>query len=226
MVIDIETVPGFQNLAEAPEPIQKLWDKKTKTLRGDQSVDKLYLRAGIYAEFGKIICLSMGVFTGQNQTTAFRVKSLYGENEYAILDEFKSILNSQPVTLVLCAHNGKEFDFPYLCRRMIVNRISIPEQLNIQGKKPWEIQHLDTLDMWKFGDYKHYTSLDLLSTVLGIPTPKNDLHGADVHRVYWEEGNILKIKHYCERDIIATAKILMRLLNKEPFDDNEVNIAN
>jgi DNA polymerase elongation subunit (family B) len=127
-----------------------------------------------------------------------------------VLQGFIDILNKQPKELVLCAHNGKEFDFPYLCRRMLINGLSIPKQLQIAGKKPWEINHLDTMELWKFGDFKNYISLNLLATVLGIPNPKDDIQGSDVHWVYWQEKDLKRIQTYCQKDVLTTAQILMK----------------
>jgi hypothetical protein len=138
------------------------------------------------------------------------VKSFFGHDEKMILETFNSILNKLSETLLLCAHNGKEFDFPYLCRRMLINGIHIPSQLNIHGKKPWEVNHIDTMDLWKFGDYKNYTSLNLLAAVFDIPSPKDDIDGSEVHQVYWKEKNLERIKTYCEKDVITTSQLLMK----------------
>ncbi|MDP2339190.1 MAG: 3'-5' exonuclease, partial [Bacteroidota bacterium] len=205
LVLDIETVPQYPSFNELPVDYQKLWDQKTRFQRREgESPAEFYSRAGILAEFGKVICISVGIFSKQTQALSLRVKSFYGDVESELLKSFTRLLNKQPDTLILCAHNGKEFDFPYLCRRMLINSIEIPVQLRIHGKKPWEILHLDTMDLWKFGDYKNYTSLNLLAAVFNIPSPKDDIDGSMVQRVYWEEKDLERIRIYCEKDVITT----------------------
>ena len=208
LVLDIETVPQFSTFDELPENLQKLWDLKTRFQRKEQETpDEFYQRAGIWAEFGKIICISVGIFKN-NQS--FRVKSFYSHDENELLTDFIKLLNGQPSQLILCAHNGKEFDFPYLCRRMLINSLEIPTQLNIAGKKPWEINHLDTMELWKFGDYKNYTSLNLLAAIFNIPTPKDDIDGSMVGSVYWLENDLERIRIYCQKDVITTGRLLQR----------------
>jgi len=213
LFIDIETVPIFPNYQELPEDWQKLWDKKAKYLtQENETPSDIYERAGIYAEFGKIICISAGIITSKQE---IRIKSFYGDNEKEILNNFAELLNRYYKTdeHYLAAHNGKEFDYPYIARRMLVNKISLPKLLDIAGKKPWEVKHIDTLELWKFGDYKHYTSLELLAKLFEIPTPKDDINGADVAKVYYQEKNIERIVKYCEKDVITLIKLYLRQKN-------------
>jgi len=211
LFLDIETVPEVQNWSELSEEWKALWFKKIeKQLAENETPEEFYSkRAGILAEFGKIICISCGIIVEKN---LFHLKSFYGDHESRILNEFNEMLAQSYFKndLILCAHNGKEFDFPYMARRMVINGIELPAVLNLQGKKPWEIPHLDTMELWKFGDYKHYTSLNLLATVLGIPTPKDDIDGSQVASVYYEEKNIERIKTYCEKDVLTVAQIFRR----------------
>ncbi len=211
-VLDIETVPQYPSYYEMSEYFQELWNLKTQAKRIDppETPEEYYPRAGIWAEFGKIVCISIGIFNKEQQQTGLRIKSFASEDEIELLKEFSILLSKQSANLILCAHNGKEFDFPYLCRRMLINGLPIPTQLQVSGKKPWEVNHLDTLDLWKFGDYKNYTSLDLLAAVFGIPTPKDDIHGSDVHWVYWQERDLSRIKTYCQKDVLTTAQLLLR----------------
>lgn len=210
-VIDIETVPQYQNFEDLSPALQELWAHKTQHQRKvEQSPAQFYERAGIWAEFGKIICISIGFFHQVDGLLQFRVSSMYGDNELEIVEKFSALLKKQPKDQLLCAHNGKEFDFPYLCRRMLINGIPIPPQLQVAGKKPWEINHLDTMELWKFGDYKNYTSLNLLATILNIPTPKDDIDGSMVKKVYYEDKNLQRIVTYCQKDVITTAQILLR----------------
>jgi uncharacterized protein YprB with RNaseH-like and TPR domain len=221
LFLDIETVPEFENFTELTEEKQELFATKTQYQRKEEvSAEAFYERAGIWAEFGKIVCISVGYFINFNSNERkFRVTSFFGE-EPKILTDFKSLLDKHfnKPDHVLCAHNGKEFDFPYIARRMIINQVSLPEKLNLFGKKPWEITHLDTMDLWRFGDYKHYTSLKLLTTILGIPSPKDDISGSEVGDVYYKEKNIKRIVVYCEKDTIAIAQLLLRF-NNQPLID-------
>lgn len=224
LFLDIETVPLYENHEHLDEASQSLWEQKTKYQRKDEfTPSEFYDRAGIWAEFGKIICISVGYFVFKGDDRNFRVTSFHGD-EIHLLKEFKTLLESHfsKPQHVLCAHNGKEFDFPFIARRMIINRIDIPFKLNLFGKKPWEVPHLDTLELWKFGDYKTYTSLKLMTHVLGIPSPKEDIDGSDVHRVYYEEKDLDRIVTYCEKDTIAVAQILLRLRNEEILLDQEI----
>ncbi len=226
MVIDIETVPQYQSFKEMPEHFQHLWDQKTHFQRKpEQSAEEFYERAGILAEFGKIICISLGIFSMQNKKQLLRIKSFSGHNEFEILNQFAILLEKQIPTLMLCAHNGKEFDYPYLCRRMLVNGIEIPKILQIAGKKPWEISHLDTMELWKFGDHKHYTSLNLLAAIFNIPTPKDDIDGGMVRSVYYEEQNLDRIVTYCQKDVITTAQILLKFKGMEIISAENITIV-
>jgi len=224
MVLDIETVPQYRNHDEAPENIQKLWDHKTLYTRKDETAEDFYGRAGIWAEFGKIICISVGIFT-RGKGTGLRIKSFYAHDEKELLIKFCDLLNSQPASLIMCAHNGKEFDFPYLCRRILINSIKIPTQLDISGKKPWEVNHLDTMELWKFGDYKNYTSLNLLTTIFNIPTPKDDIDGSMVGQVYWVNKDLERIATYCQKDVVATAQLLRRYRGEELISEENITIA-
>lgn len=216
LFLDIETVPIHENYEDLSEELQELYAKKTKYQRKDDfTASEFYERAGIWAEFGKIVCISVGFMVQKNKDRLFRTTSFFGE-EKKLLQDFKSLLQThynKPYHL-LCAHNGKEFDFPYIARRMIINGISLPNTLNLFGKKPWEVPHLDTLELWKFGDYKHYSSLKLLTTILGIPSPKDDIDGSQVKDVYYKEKDINRIVVYCEKDTVAVAQVLLKLRNE------------
>jgi DNA polymerase elongation subunit (family B) len=226
MVLDIETVPQFPSFDELPIEFQQLWDQKTRSQRRDgETPAEFYVRGGILAEFGKIICISVGIFSTKTEKLNLRIKSFYGDKEKEVLQSFIGLLKKQSDTLIFCAHNGKEFDFPYLCRRMLINSLRIPVQLNLHGKKPWEILHLDTIDLWKFGDFKNYTSLKLLAAVFGIPSPKDDIDGSMVNEVYWKENDIERIRTYCEKDVITTAQILLRFKSLALLSDEQITIV-
>jgi hypothetical protein len=215
MFLDIETVPALPEYDELSLSFQRLWDKKSTNFRKeDQEAKDVYARAGIYAEFGKIICISVGMVKDKNPY-GFRLKSFFGDDEKIILSEFSEMLSRQARgrEIQLCAHNGKEFDYPYIARRMIINGLNIPQILDNAGKKPWEVKLLDTMELWKFGDFKSYTSLDLLSSILGIPSPKDDIDGSMVAEVYWKEHDLKRIVTYCEKDVLTVAQIIMKFMN-------------
>lgn len=211
-LIDIETVPQYENFDELPAHFQALWEQKSQyQRRPEQTAAEFYERAGIWAEFGKIICISIGFFHLEKKHIHLRLRSLAADDEKLLLLQFIDLLNNQSNNLQLCAHNGKEFDFPYLCRRMLINGLQIPQILQLSGKKPWEINHLDTLELWKFGDHKHFTSLNLLAAIFDLPTPKGDLDGSKVREVYYQQKDLNRIARYCENDVITLAQVLLRL---------------
>lgn len=225
LFLDIETVPEVELFADLSPEMQELYALKTQYQRKDEfTPEEFYHRAGIWAEFGKIICISVGYFVERKGVSQLRVTSFYGDNEHKLLVDFKNLLDTHfnHPNHLLCAHNGKEFDFPYIARRMIINQIELPNKLNLFGKKPWEVPHIDTMDLWKFGDYKHYTSLKLLTAILGIPSPKQDIDGSEVANVYYQEKNLSRIVEYCERDTVAVAQLLLRFLNKPLVDEIDI----
>lgn len=212
LFLDIETISGTENLEDLPERWQEEWKKKALQLQktDERDAEELYFeKAGIYAEFGKIICIGVGYFTYKREEDQliYRTKSYAGITEHETLLEFRELLEKKP--WCICAHNGKEFDIPYICRRMLVNKIPLPEVLQISGKKPWEIKHLDTLELWKFGDYKHYTRLDLLATIFDIPSSKEGIDGSMVNTVFYKEDDLDNIRKYCLRDVEVTARIYL-----------------
>lgn len=219
MFIDIETVPQQATYQELDDDFKQLWDKKSAYFRSDeQEPDEVYQRAGIYAEFGKIVCISAGFVTSKNDEYSFRAKSFFNHDEKVLLQEFSEVLNSwvnYSSKRQICGHNAREFDFPFIARRMLINGVPLPSVLDVAGKKPWEVKFLDTLDLWKFGDYKNYTSLALLTKVFNIPTPKDDIDGSQVARVYYEENDLERIAIYCEKDILATAQLFLRFKGEE-----------
>lgn len=226
LFVDIETVSGNATFEEMSPKLQELWEKKSNYFRkDDETASDVYERAGIYAEFGKIVCISTGLVTIKNGVKKFVAKSYYGNDEKQLLSDFGLMLNRfcSKANRNLCAHNGKEFDFPYIARRMLINRLELPDVLDIAGKKPWEVQFLDTMELWKFGDYKHYTSLALLCEIFNVPTPKDDIDGSMVGKVYWEDKDLERIAVYCEKDIFATAQLFLRYQAKDliPEDNFE-----
>jgi uncharacterized protein YprB with RNaseH-like and TPR domain len=226
LFLDIETVPQHDGHENLPEEWKTLWNLKASYLirnKETETAQSIYPRAGIYAEFGKIICISCGVLMGTGEEKKLIIKSFCGDDEKLLLHQFCEMLGkwSAEGNKLLCAHNGKEFDFPYLCRRLIVNHLPIPEILKLSGKKPWDVPHLDTLELWKFGDYKSYTSLNLLAYTLGIPTPKDDIDGSRVHEVYWKEKNLGRIVTYCQKDVVTVAQVYLRM-----HDDTLIKLEN
>lgn len=223
LFLDIETVPEIYQYAELDAATAMHFDAKTKYLQKEgQTAAEVYDRAGIYAEFGKIICISCGIVADKPHGKEIRLKSFAGDDEKQVLLGFAKLLNQHYHNphYLLCGHNTKEFDFPFIARRMLVHGIDLPAALDIAGKKPWEIPHLDTMELWKFGDYKHYSSLSLLCHLFRIPTPKGDISGADVARVYYEEKDLARIVSYCQKDVVAVIQLFLRFRN-EPLVDEE-----
>ncbi len=228
LFLDIETVPEVYKHKELDEKTQYLWNKKTSFLQEREGVgpDEIYDRAGIYAEFGKVICISVGFVVQLGGESQIRLKSFGGKEENVVLQQFIDLMNSHydNSSYMLCAHNGKEFDYPYLSRRILINGLRLPKLLDNHGKKPWEINNLDTLDLWKFGDYKHYTSLELLTHIFNIPTPKDDIDGSQVAKVFYEDKDLDRIILYCEKDVVATIQ-LFRRYRGEPLIENDFIIS-
>jgi uncharacterized protein YprB with RNaseH-like and TPR domain len=224
LFFDIETVPETDNFDGLDSDMKELWEQKTHYQRRDEfTPEEFYERAGIWAEFGKIVCISVGFFVNKGDIRNFRVTSFFGD-EKKILKDFSNLMDTHfsQAQHVLCGHNAKEFDIPFIARRMIINQIAIPNKLNLFGKKPWEITHLDTLELWKFGDYKHYTSLKLLTKILGIPSPKGDIDGSQVAHVFYVEKDIDRIVVYCEKDVIAVAQIFLRFRREDLLIEDEI----
>jgi 3'-5' exonuclease len=228
LFLDIETVPQHSTYTELSSEMQALWDKKSSYFRTEgQLAEEVYQRAGIYAEFGKIICISVGIAKMDKQALKLRLKSFAGDDEKLVLSGFGEMLTtySGKRNIYLCAHNGKEFDYPFIARRMLINGIAMPSLLDNAGKKPWEIQHLDTMELWKFGDYKHYTSLNLLTAIFNIPSSKNDMDGSMVADVYWKENNLNRIIEYCQNDVKAVAQIMCRYKGLELIEEKDIEIV-
>lgn len=243
LFLDIETVPIVSKYEELPEIWKPLWDKKFSTIKGkdvslneDENSSTQYARAGIYAEFGKIICISVGFLKSADGLEQFRLKSFFGDDEKKLLEEFAALLNKfgrniydkkyKSDGMCLCGHNSKEFDFPYIARRMMVNGITIPAMLDVSGKKPWETDHLlDTMEMWKFGDYKSYTSLNVLAALFGVPTPKDDIDGSQVYKVYYEEKNLPRIVTYCQKDVLTVVQVLRKFRGEKLIPESAVVIS-
>lgn len=229
LFLDIETVPQVYNFHDLNDTTKQLFESKTKSLlKEDKTFEDLYQeRAGIQAEFGKIICISVGFVRETTLGKQIRIKSFAHEDEETLLKQFKALLDEyyNSTQHLLCGHNAKEFDFPYICRRMLIHGIKLPDLLDIAGKKPWEINHLDTMELWKFGDYKAYTSLSLLCHVFNIPTPKDDISGADVARVYFENHDLDRIRKYCEKDVVALIQLFLRMRGEHLVAESEIQTA-
>jgi uncharacterized protein YprB with RNaseH-like and TPR domain len=227
----VETVPQQAHFSDLSERMQHCWADKFEQL--SKRMPEKYAEstpetsfensAGIYSEFGRIICISVGLIYDKDEKQTLRITSFAGDDEKVLLNNFKSLLDSTYNTLdhTLCGHNIKEFDIPYICRRMIINGIALPKILNIAGKKPWEVQFLDTLELWKFGDVKNFTSLKLLTSILGIPTSKDDIDGSQVSTVYYEEQNLPRIVIYCQKDVVATVQVFLKINGMETIEEIE-----
>ncbi|HOZ52162.1 MAG TPA: ribonuclease H-like domain-containing protein [Chitinophagaceae bacterium] len=227
LLIDIETVPLYNNYQQLNEKLQRLWDKKSLTLDKDNlnTAATFSEKAGIYAEFGKIVCIGLGYFVKSNERFSLKVKTLAGHDEKKLLEDFRQVCNKffKHPEKQFCGHNIREFDIPYICRRSFINQIQLPEILmDLQNKKPWENPMLDTLQFWKFGEYKNFISVDLLSTILEIESPKDDIDGSEVAGVYWKENDLDRIVRYCNKDVVTVAQILMRLNALPLLNEEEI----
>jgi len=229
LFLDIETVPCSPNFKDLDVTFQTLWSEKTAWQRKEEYTPAEFykLKAGVMAEFAKIICISVGYLFIENGENHFRIKSFYGDDEKQIITDFNELLNTQfnKKQHQLCAHNGKEFDFPFIARRTLINRLKLPALLDIAGKKPWEVNHLDTMELWKFGDYKHYTSIKLLAALFNIPTPKDDIDGSQVAGVYWNDKDIERIKKYCQKDTLTVAQLLLKYKGEELISENNIEFV-
>lgn len=231
LFLDIETVSVVNKYTDLSKPMQQLWNKKHAILYKDKEAlptESFAEKAGIYAEFGKIVCISCAFISNEKSGNTLRIKSFYGDNEKEILLQFAQLLNTKynyPNAQSICGHNIKEFDVPYICRRMLINGISLPQIINIHGKKPWEVSFIDTLQLWKFGDYKAYTSLNLLATLFDIPTPKDDIDGSMVNTVYWQENDLERIKTYCQKDVVTVCRLYQKLYNLPVLKDEQIIIV-
>ncbi len=227
LFLDIETVPVEYRYEGMDETSRELWDEKMRFQSEQQGVSTadLYEKAGVLAEFAKVVCICIGVFYEENGERKLRLKTFANDDEKILLTEFAALIEDKFSRHKLCAHNGKEFDFPFLGRRMLINGVKIPASLNLAGKKPWDVPHLDTMELWKFGDRKHFTSLKLLAHLFHLPTPKDDISGKDVSRVYWEEGNLERIATYCQKDVITLSNLVLRWCQQEIIEESKLSIA-
>ena len=229
LFLDIETVPCSPSFEDLDITFQTLWGEKTAWQRKEEYTPAEFykLKAGVMAEFAKIICISVGYLFTEKNETHFRIKSFYGDDEKQIITDFNELLNSQfsKKQHQLCAHNGKEFDFPFIARRTLINGLKLPVLLDIAGKKPWEVNHLDTMELWKFGDYKHYTSIKLLAALFNIPTPKDDIDRSQVAGVYWNDKDLERIKKYCQKDTLTVAQLILKYKGEELILENNIEFV-
>lgn len=230
LFVDIETAAQSADFEHVDGRLQKHWERKASFLKNDDNLTaaEMYVdRAAIYAEYGKVICISFGGFYEENGDLKLRVSSFCGDDEKQILTDFVKIIEKHRAknNLQLCAHNGKEFDFPYLCRRMLLNGMELPNILQLSGRKPWNIPHLDTLEMWKFGDYKHFTSLDLLAALFDIPSSKQDIDGSMVSHTYHVEKDIEKINRYCQADVVVLAQLYLRMNTHDLLPEEQIQVV-
>jgi len=227
LFLDIETVPQSENFDNVSEEMKSLWEKKATYVRKEnETTADAYRHAGIYAEFGKIICICAGYISGTKEKRTIRIKAFAGDDEREVLKEFSAMTKKffSGGAKYFCAHNGKEFDYPFIARRMLINGIPLPAPLDTAGKKPWEVQHLDTLELWKFGDYKSYTSLNLLATIFNVPTPKDDIDGSMVNEVYWKQKDLERIVRYCRKDVLTVAQIVLRFKGEALLSEGSVEM--
>lgn len=230
LFLDIETVPQYPLYTWLPHKERELWNIKSKRLHTEHTTpSELYKKAGIFAEFGKIVCISVAYISlkSSKKEPEVRVRSFFGHDEKKLLHDFLLLINQHFNTEqhYLCAHNGLEFDFPYIARRALIQQLQLPLILDSRGIKPWNIRHLDTLDLWRFGDYKNYTSLELLTHIFNIPTPKNDIDGSQVADVYWKDNDLERIAAYCEKDTISVLQLLKKYRGEALIQPEQITIV-
>jgi predicted PolB exonuclease-like 3'-5' exonuclease len=230
LLIDIETVPQHPSFEGLSNDWKQLWEEKTqRSLPDFTSAAEFYpQRAGVMAEFAKIVCISIGYFTKQGNVLQLRLKSFFGDDEKKLLQDFITTVNqmeSKNNKWSFAGHNIKEFDIPFICRRLLINGLHVPAYLDFQNMKPWDTNMVDTFQYWRFGDYKNYTSLKLLAAALGVPSPKDDIDGSMVADVYWKEKNLQRIATYCQKDVVTTGNIILRFKNKELIKEDQVVIV-
>ncbi|MGB1248184.1 MAG: 3'-5' exonuclease [Chitinophagales bacterium] len=221
LFVDVETVSTAASYDELSQRMQSLWQKKHKNIARDEELsfsESYENNAGIYAEFGRIVCISCGFI----HEGVLRIKSFYSHDERELLEGFRALLQANLNLQMLCGHNIKEFDVPYVCRRMLVNGVKLPYILDIAGKKPWEVNFIDTMQLWKFGDYKSYTSLDLLAALFDIPTPKDDIDGSMVGKVFWEENDLERIANYCQKDVVTVVRLFQKYRNEKMLAEEQI----
>lgn len=231
LIIDIETVSEQQHFENLNDEWKHLWEEKViRSIPENTTVGEYYPnRAGVMAEFAKVVCISIGYFKKDKGSFQFRVKSIFGDDENILLRSFVEtvdMLEAVHNRWCFTGHNIKEFDIPFLCRRLLINGIAIPNYLDFQNMKPWETNMVDTFQYWRFGDYKNYTSLKLLAAALSVPSPKDDIDGSMVGHVYWEEKNLQRIATYCQKDIVTVANIILRFKGQALLKEEQVIFTN
>lgn len=228
LFLDVETVPQAAHYEALSDDWKKHWEYKAHQIsKTEQDAAEVYQRAGIYAEFGKIVCISVGCLQNEGGKEQLFLRSFFGHDEKQLLHAFAEVVHKWGKrSQYLCGHNIREFDIPYICRRMLVHGMRLPELLDLAGAKPWEVRHLDTLQYWKFGDYKHFTSLKLLAQLFGIPSPKDDIDGSMVAHTYYELGDVERIAHYCEKDVVTVVRLVQAMRGEQPLSDEQLVYKN
>ena len=229
LFLDIETVGCVDHYSKLSERLKIQWARKANFFKREElqtDEDLFHEKAGIYAEFGKIVVIAVGKYVvNEAGELGLRTKYFAEDDEKKLLVDFKTMLEKLEGSTKLCAHNGKEFDFPYMSRRMLVNGITLPPLLDLAGKRPWEIPHLDTMELWKFGDYKHYTSLDLLAAIFNIPSSKGSMDGSMVNEAYYRQNALAKIAEYCVGDVVAIAQLYLKMKGLNLIEEKNISRA-
>lgn len=219
LYFDVETAgkyESYEDLALQNPRLAKLWEKRAKYFRAntlgmeEMGDSEIYSqKSGLEPEFGRVVCVSFGVWDGENH----RLTSFYGDNEQEILEKTAKIFsNAVSKGMKICGHNIKMFDVPFLGKKMIFSGIDVPQNLLLWDKKPWEVPILDTAEFFSFGSWSHkFLGLDLLACSLGIESPKEDIDGSQVHNTFWGEKNYERIMEYCEKDVLTVMDVLKKV---------------
>lgn len=221
LFIDIETVAQKSNFGKLSPSFQNLWTHKANQLNYVQeanvpySVEDAYVKnAAFYPEFGRIVCISIGMFIQRNTEVEFVSKSFYADNERGLIKDFLNCYQkyfNHSDRYKLCGHNVIEFIIPFIGRRSLIHGLKLPSKFNLMDRKPWQLDYVrDTLSMWKFGAFKNAVSLETLCTVFDIDT-QDIFPGEDVHRRYWEEQAYDEIMQRSKMQIRAVACLYSHL---------------
>ncbi len=233
--IDIETIRGkktYNDVITENPALDDYWQTKHTQIREkeplsyghiEDSAEMYEKMAALYPEWGQIVCISIGQikFDEDGNPIKFTTKSFSGLYEKILLEEFNetaSKIMSKYPRMQWVGHNIKGFDMPYIIKRSLINGVRVPNVFHLQKQKPWESQLIDTNDVWKFNGWNG-ARLGLLTEILNIPSPKQDMDGKMVSDVFWEDGDLNRISEYCEMDINATANVMLRISGMDIITD-------
>ena len=220
LFVDIETVgvdEDLDSLHHTNPKLSKVWEetgwdyfKRKYSEDSELSSNQMFVkRAALLPEFGKIVCISVGFIVPSGET---KLDSFYGDEKNILISTSELLNRVDKLGFVICGHNVKNFDLPYIAKRMLINNIPVPKILPNYTIKPWESRVLDTKEVWGFNSFGGLSSLNLVCTSLGLETSKEgEVNGSNMHKYYYDSNNIEKIKNYCEEDVKCTINLVKKL---------------